>query len=51
MSEKKFIEELRKEIILQGGSLYEISFITSELVKNAIANNRSPKDVAWALIQ
>ena len=51
VSEKDFIESLRKEIINQGGSLFEISLITNELVKNAINQGRSPKDVAWAILQ
>lgn len=34
-----------------GASENEIGLITETLIRNSIKNNRSPKDVAWAILQ
>lgn len=51
MSKEEYFLELKKEIINQGGAITDLLFISDEMLENAINNNRSPKDVAWAVLQ
>ena len=51
MSEQEFRVELKNEVIKQGGALSDLLFISDEMIENAIKNERSPKDLAWEILQ
>ena len=48
---KRFEEEIKSEILKQGGTEEDIKLISAELITNAIKNDRTPEDVAWAILQ
>ena len=51
MSKQEYFLELKKEILNQGGAITDLLFISDEMIENAINNGRSPKDLAWAILQ
>ena len=51
MSEQDFRVALKNEVIKQGGALSDLLFISDEMIENAIKNKRSPKDLAWEILQ
>ena len=51
MTQQEYFLELKEEIIKQGGALSDLLFISDEMIENAIKNKRSPKDLAWEILQ
>ena len=48
---QQYRSELIEEMIKLGATENEINLISDILIQNAIKNNRSAKDVAWAILQ
>lgn len=48
---EQYRSELIEEMIKFGATENEINLISDILIQNAIKNNRSVKDVAWAILQ
>lgn len=43
--------KLIEEMIKLGATENDIDLISDTLIRNSIQNNRTPKDVAWAILQ
>lgn len=48
---KKFKQRVKIQMELMGATDAELRLLTNEAVMNAIKQGRSPKDVAWAILQ
>ena len=51
MDLEKYRELLKIEMLKNGAKESDLNLITDEILKNSIANNRTPEDVAWAILQ
>ncbi len=48
---EQYKEEVLNQMILQGATEDELQLLKDEAILNGIRNNRSPEDVAWAILQ
>ena len=48
---EEFKKELVKEMKKLGADENDLSLISNTLIENSILNDRSPEDVAWAIMQ
>lgn len=48
---EEYKEEVLNQMVLQGATENDLQLLKEETIINAIRKNRSPKDVAWAILQ
>ena len=51
ISEEVYMKEVINELKIMGADDATVALVKKETIENAIKNNRTPEDVAWAVMQ
>ena len=51
MNEIIFIQRVKQEMVRLGATEADLALIHPNMVRSALQNKRTPRDVAWAIMQ